>query len=978
MARIRDLQEMSRSSGGAGSPAAPRGASSRTLSPTAQSPTAQSPGAGSDAVAAVRATATLETALPAEQFVGPVRLAFNQALADSARPRLGADKVRVREVRQARPNVLEVDFQMDVAQEHVQSVVQSIAGAAAEGCVGRGPTRRLREAGFEITMKGASEPTVTMDEPQSRATSRGGRPGTSQSSRPDTTETIGTSRTGTAEAVKLARAEDLAAQIAAREAELEAKKQRTVDLRLKHFRKKFDLFDADGSGAIDREETAQAFKELGIQVDKYKLNKMFDKYDEDGSGSIDFTEFAELISSFNRERYTKVFESFDVDGSGELDADEVGKAFLQLGFEYTAEFVNGLVKEFDYSEDGLIQLDEFIDMIESTLIVQEEAAEEVVVSQSPWGETWEMEVDVDGVFDEEANLWTWVVTSNLRADPDEQEPAERSPRLMPLGWRPTAFLKQDGSKFRGTNSSVIVNKGWRQRGVPCRQIQWNYNEEESWEVEFKDPKTGKFEVTTGNNVPQLGEVKFRANTLLGDKRRTLRIPYASQQPLPTGDVAAEVIDFAHEEPAESPRGDGADQGEEDEEGGDDITGDGEHVDDASLSLENSLSSLDSAGETRLEGESSTESLGLDPNGFLPSTLTAEGLPETQEGEYDDETRGQVDGDKGQEEEQEPSPDGHGTRAEAAVRVASRTGEANEPSLPTVEEEETRDDAPGPEQKPTEGVGTSEPSSPIKSPIKIKVDYGPDGKNSLKYQKMVGTMKDLELKRLRNGSLKLMEERQYALLVRQVNKMDADAARMDEEARQKAEEDARFKPVGTINWTVRIEELDESAMGMRVGVVHRSLLPGQDWGDYSSANNKAFWWNSYSGNLFVGDVLVPESGNVNNMTTINQWAPSRTNPMMGVPWMKGDVLTISLELEHGELTFARNGVPTPHRVRGVWGEVYFAVQMSAAGDRIALLEPDEEKTFRIQRLEDEERERMEIERAKREAKRKEAMAALGLV
>ena len=50
---------------------------------------------------------------------------------------------------------------------------------------------------------------------------------------------------------------------------------------------------------------------------------MFDKYDEDGSGTIDFNEFAELISSFNRERYTKVFQSFDVDGSGELDAEEV-------------------------------------------------------------------------------------------------------------------------------------------------------------------------------------------------------------------------------------------------------------------------------------------------------------------------------------------------------------------------------------------------------------------------------------------------------------------------------------------------------------------------------------------------------------------------------------------------------------------------------------------------------------------------------
>ncbi len=32
-----------------------------------------------------------------------------------------------------------------------------------------------------------------------------------------------------------------------------------------------------------------------------------------------------------------------------------------------------------------------------------------------------------------------------------------------------------------------------------------------------------------------------------------------------------------------------------------------------------------------------------------------------------------------------------------------------------------------------------------------------------------------------------------------------------------------------------------------------------------------WWrNSYSGSLFVGDVLVPESGNVRSMTTVSQW------------------------------------------------------------------------------------------------------------
>lgn len=100
----------------------------------------------------------------------------------------------------------------------------------------------------------------------------GRRPATQGSERPETSETINTSRTGTAEAVKLARAENLAAEIAAKEEALKLKKQQTVELRLRYFRKKFDEFDATGSGAIDRERTHEAFKEIGIQLDKYKVS----------------------------------------------------------------------------------------------------------------------------------------------------------------------------------------------------------------------------------------------------------------------------------------------------------------------------------------------------------------------------------------------------------------------------------------------------------------------------------------------------------------------------------------------------------------------------------------------------------------------------------------------------------------------------------------------------------------------------------
>jgi len=449
-----------------------------------------------------------------------------------------------------------------------------------------------------------------------------------------------------------------------------------------------------------------------------------------------------------------------------------------------------------------------------------------------------------------------------------------------------------------------------------------------------------------------------------------------RQALTLGDIAGELIDLADVDPEEELRKNekaGTQQDDGQSEKGEEGEDDAEDVpaEKSAESLGDSLSSLESTG---LECESSTESLGLDPNvpeyRAPPSTgsqilaTTTESPEEQEEGGYreqthDDANAGDNSGDTSQMKREDRSSEG--------------MQESTADKSATAQERESADEV------PTDKVDAEEAqtASPL-SPMKIKVDYGPDGKNSIKYQKMVGTMKDLELKRLRDGSLKLMEERQYALLVRQINKMDAEAARLDEEARIKAEEDARFKPRGTISWTIRVDELDESAMGMRVGIVHRSLEPGEDWGDYSASNNKVWWWNSFSGSLFVGDVMVPESGNVRSMTTINQWAPSRTNPMMGVPWMQGDVLTVSLELEKGEVTFAKNGQPTPHIVRGVWGEVFFAVQMSAAGDRVTLLEPDADKKFRIERLMREEKERMEIARVLREAKRKEALAALGLV
>ena len=53
----------------------------------------------------------------------------------------------------------------------------------------------------------------------------------------------------------------------------------------------FDKIDIDGSGELDKEETAQAAEMLGMVIDESNLDETFDEIDTDGSGAISFFEF---------------------------------------------------------------------------------------------------------------------------------------------------------------------------------------------------------------------------------------------------------------------------------------------------------------------------------------------------------------------------------------------------------------------------------------------------------------------------------------------------------------------------------------------------------------------------------------------------------------------------------------------------------------------------------------------------------------
>ena len=89
----------------------------------------------------------------------------------------------------------------------------------------------------------------------------------------------------------------------------------------------FNLFDKDGSGAIDTEEFYLVLKSQGANPSFEEVQKLVDEIDQDGNGEVDLQEFLEIMSyKINQEDtpddILQAFTRFDVTGSGEISAEE--------------------------------------------------------------------------------------------------------------------------------------------------------------------------------------------------------------------------------------------------------------------------------------------------------------------------------------------------------------------------------------------------------------------------------------------------------------------------------------------------------------------------------------------------------------------------------------------------------------------------------------------------------------------------------
>merc|ERR1712216_16979 len=98
----------------------------------------------------------------------------------------------------------------------------------------------------------------------------------------------------------------------------------------------FDLFDGDGSGAIDAKELYVAIQALGFEPTEDEIDKMVKDIDADGNAQVELSEFYEMMSGKMSEKdateeMKKAFALFDVDKKGKINVKDLERVASEIG-----------------------------------------------------------------------------------------------------------------------------------------------------------------------------------------------------------------------------------------------------------------------------------------------------------------------------------------------------------------------------------------------------------------------------------------------------------------------------------------------------------------------------------------------------------------------------------------------------------------------------------------------------------------------
>jgi len=136
---------------------------------------------------------------------------------------------------------------------------------------------------------------------------------------------------------------------------------------IKNLKDTFLTLDKNGDGTLTLEEIKSGCQKQKISLPD-NFEEIFTSIDTDSSGCMDYTEFiaATMETSFqHREDLCwAAFRVFDTDGDGTITTSELGMAMKSAGKgALTDGQLSEIIKEFDQNGDGVIDFDEFCDMM---------------------------------------------------------------------------------------------------------------------------------------------------------------------------------------------------------------------------------------------------------------------------------------------------------------------------------------------------------------------------------------------------------------------------------------------------------------------------------------------------------------------------------------------------------------------------------------------------------------------------------------
>lgn len=130
----------------------------------------------------------------------------------------------------------------------------------------------------------------------------------------------------------------------------------------------FGIYDINKDGVITTRELGTVLRQLGHNPTEAEILEMIKELDKDSNGTISFNEFTLLMADKMKNMDTEddvrdAFRVFDVNGIGLISAQELRHVVTNLGEKLSDEEANEMIRVADADGDGLINYNDFINMM---------------------------------------------------------------------------------------------------------------------------------------------------------------------------------------------------------------------------------------------------------------------------------------------------------------------------------------------------------------------------------------------------------------------------------------------------------------------------------------------------------------------------------------------------------------------------------------------------------------------------------------